>query len=105
MAAIGVRRDDFRWLQGREHIATFDAPILHEPPAYRSCFCKRCGSPVPDPNDNAPWLELPAGLLDGDPGLRPDKHIMSHLRAAWFEIHDELPQLDEAALKSSRQSA
>jgi hypothetical protein len=34
MAAVGVRRDDFRWIQGRELIRVYDAPILESPPAY-----------------------------------------------------------------------
>jgi hypothetical protein len=88
LAAVGVRREDFRWLHGRENVRTFDAPILHGPPAYRSCFCERCGSPVPDPTDDSAWFELPAGLLEGDPGLRPDKHIMIQHQAVWYEIHD-----------------
>jgi hypothetical protein len=98
LAAIGVRREDFRWVQGKELIRTYDAPILEAPPPYRSCFCERCGSPVPDPTSDAPWFEIPAGLLEGDPGLRPDKHIFVEVRSPWFEITDDLPRLDRAAL-------
>jgi hypothetical protein len=104
LAAIGVRRDDFRWLSGRERIGIYDAPILREPPAYRSCFCMRCGSTVPDPQDESPFLEIPAGLVEGDPGVRPDKHIMIDHKSSWYEIADALPQLDLAALERSRRS-
>jgi len=98
VAGLGVRREDFRLVQGSEHITTYDAPLLEAPPAYRSCFCSRCGSPVPDPHADGAWLEVPAGLLDGDPQLRPDKHIFVERRAPWFAITDALPQLDKAAL-------
>lgn len=102
VAAVGVRREDFTWVQGRELVRTYDAPILQAPPAYRSCFCARCGSPVPDPASTDEWFEIQAGLLDDDPGMRPDKHIFVEHRAAWFAITDTLPQLDKAALIALR---
>jgi hypothetical protein len=104
VAALGVRREDFRLLQGRELIKTYDAPIREAPPAYRTCFCSRCGSPVPDPFTESPWFEVPAGLLDDDPQLRPDKHIFVEVKSPWFAIADDLPQLDKAALLRLRQT-
>ena len=101
---VGVRAADFQFLQGRELIRYYDAPILRKPPAYRSSFCGHCGSPVPNPSPEAEWLEVPAGLLEGDPGLRPERHIMVDCRAPWFEISDGLPQLDRHALRRLRAS-
>ena len=98
MAGIGVHREDFRWISGQDSISVYEAPILDAPPAYRVCFCSRCGSPVPDPQDRSDWLELPAGLLDGDPTLRPDKHIFVEHKATWHTISDKLPQLDRPTL-------
>jgi hypothetical protein len=98
VAAVGVRREDFRWIQGKESIRIYDAPILDSPPPYRSCFCERCGSPVPDPTLDAEWFEIQAGLLEDDPLVRPDKHIFVELRSPWFEITDDLPRLDKQAL-------
>lgn len=102
MAGLGVRREDFTLISGRELIRSYDAPLLHSPPAYRVCFCSTCGSPVPDPEDQSEWFEIAAGLLDDDPGLRPDKHIFIELRAPWHTITDDLPQLDARALKRHR---
>jgi hypothetical protein len=102
IAGIGVRREDFRWLAGAELVRSYDAPILEAPPAYRSTFCSRCGSPVPDPTNDAPWFEIAVGLLDDDPGLRPDRHIMVNCKSPWYEIADALPQLDKAALIALR---
>jgi hypothetical protein len=104
VAGLGVRTEDFRLLSGRELITTYDAPILERPPAYRTSFCSRCGSPVPNPDPNAEWFEVPAGVLDDDPGLRPDKHIFVELKAPWFEITDRLPQYDKPALYALRSS-
>jgi len=95
-AALGVRADDFRLISGAELIRTYEAPIREHPPAYRVAFCSRCGSPVPDPAPDATWFEIPAGLLDDDPILRPDKHIFVDCKSAWFSITDSLPQFTKA---------
>ena len=102
VAGLGVRTEDFRLLEGRELIVTYEAPILERPPAYRTSFCRRCGSPVPNPDPQGEWFEIPAGVLDDDPQLRPDKHIFVELQAPWFEITDALPQYDKPSLTALR---
>jgi hypothetical protein len=103
MATVGVRRTDFRWVCGRELINTYEAPLLEAPPAYRVCFCTVCGSCVPDPADESDSFEIAAGSLDDAPCLEPDRHIFVELKAAWFKITDDLPQLDKNALLKHRQ--
>lgn len=103
-AMLGVRTEDFRWLQGAELIATYDAPIIRRPPPYRVSFCRRCGSPVPNPEPGDEWFEIAAGLLDGDPELRPDKHIFVELAAPWHTITDDAPQFTMQALIEWRRS-
>jgi len=93
MTGLGVRTDQFRLLAGRELIRSYAAPLLYEPPPYRTYFCSRCGSPVPDQDPPGDWFEIPAGLLDDDPGIRPDRHILGELMPAWDRITDGLPQL------------
>ena len=89
---IGVNTTDYRFLTGRELVRTYAAPILYNPPAYHSTFCSNCGCPVPLPTPEGDWFEIPAGLFDDDPGIRPDKHIFVELAPAWAEIKDDLPQ-------------
>lgn len=101
-AFVGVEAADYRLLAGAELIGSYDAPILRAPPAYRSSFCSRCGSPVPNPDPAADWFEIPAGLLDGEPGVRPDKHIFVEFCAPWFEITDELRRFTAPALGAWR---
>src|SRR5262249_19835549 len=101
-AGFYVTPDDFRLLQGQELIRVYEAPIFRDPPAYPSCFCSRCGSPVPDAFSCAPLIEIPAGCLDDDPGLRPEMHIYVECRAPWFDITDARPQLDRLALQKHR---
>lgn len=102
VAGLGVRAEDFRLLEGAELIRSYEAPIRERPPPYRVAFCSRCGSPVPDPPEEATWLEIPAGLLEGDPVLRPDKHIFVECRSPWFSITDSLPQLTKEQLARLR---
>ena len=102
---LRVQREHFTFIQGSELVATFDAPIRDAPPAYRACFCSRCGSPVSDPSAGPASLEIPAGLLDDDPGLRPERHIHVEAKSEWFAIHDDLPQLDKAATERLRQQS
>lgn len=103
LATVGVRRDEFRISSGRELIRTYEAPLREAPPAYRVCFCSICGSCVPDPEVESESFEIAAGLLDDDPQLRPDKHIFVELKADWYQITDQLPQLDKKALRKHRQ--
>ena len=99
---VGVRADDFRWLQGRELVRSYDAEIVEMPPAYRSSFCRRCGSQVPQPDRDADEFEIAAGLLDDDPGAVPDRHIFIELCAPWFDPADDLPKLEKPALIALR---
>ena len=103
VAGLGVQTQDFRLQSGAELIRTYEAPIRERPPAYRVAFCSRCGSPVPNPRAGAAWFEIAAGLLDGDPVLRPDKHIFVECKSHWFSISDSLPQLTKAQLAKQRQ--
>ena len=105
VAGLGVEAADFTLLAGAELIRRFEAPVVERPPPYRTAFCGRCGSPVPDPPAGATWFEIPAGLLDGDPEIRPDRHIFVEHRPAWTPDGDDLPQLTRAELIAFRKAA
>lgn len=104
LATVGVAREDFTWIRGRDRIRSYEAPIVKEPPAYRVCFCEQCGSAVPDPGDESPWFEVCAGLLQGDLRLQPQRHIFIEHKSSWFDISDDLPQYDEQSLGELRAS-
>lgn len=76
---------DFRWLKGEASIARYASS-----PGIFRCFCPTCGSPVPVVEDDE--VTLPAGGIEGDPGVRPSLHIFTADKAAWYEIADALPQ-------------
>jgi hypothetical protein len=93
-----VRRDDFAWVAG-EDLVTF----YQSSPGYHRGFCRRCGSPILNKADpsfrlvaaNPAFLGeygIALGVLDDDPGIRPERHIFVGSKASWFEITDDLPQ-------------
>ncbi len=92
MAAVGVNAAGFKMETGHDLIRAYTAPVLVRPPPYQVHFCGRCGSPVPPPEPTTSWFEIPAGLLDDDPGLKPDKHIFVEFAPPWDEIEGDLPR-------------
>jgi hypothetical protein len=102
LAGIGVSASDFRFVRGRDHIAVFELPVREHAPGYRRPFCRTCGSPVPEPEPSDSFYEIPAGVLDDDPQIRPDRHIFVECRAAWTPRGDGLPELDKHALLEMR---
>jgi hypothetical protein len=92
---LAGKRKDFRWLRGEELIQIYEAPLLREPPAYRKAFCRICGSPLPVLHEGSDFVVLLAGMLEGDPGVRPFRHVFLGQGASWFEVRDELPRFDE----------
>ena len=102
---LGVRREDFRFIQGVDLITTYERPVSESPPGYRTSFCSRCGSQVPDPTLQDEWFEIPAGAFDDDPQVRPDKHIYTDFMAPWDRITDDLPQMTKKEIQASRKSS
>jgi hypothetical protein len=78
----------------RDRLTVKGAPTRYESSANASrSFCGTCGSSLfyetkDDPN--GVWIAL--GTVNGDPGLRAEKHIYVASKAPWFEITDDLPQ-------------
>ena len=48
-------------------------------PGYRRTFCTVCGAPVPTVDRGI--IRVPAGTLDGDPGIRPQRHLFVDFKA------------------------
>lgn len=61
---------------------------------FHRCFCKQCGSVLPEKaTSEDDVFYVPAGLLDDDPGIRPEAHIFTESKSDAYTIHDNLPQL------------
>ncbi|HEX6994678.1 MAG TPA: GFA family protein [Gammaproteobacteria bacterium] len=88
-----VRPEDFRLTRGEELIAEYKVPDAQR---FTVAFCTRCGSDVPRYFKERGIVNVPAGTLDTDPGVRPQANIFVASKAAWFDVTDGLPQYAEA---------
>ncbi|BBM84634.1 GFA family protein [Candidatus Uabimicrobium amorphum] len=103
-AMVSVHSKNIHLTCGKEFIGVYDTPIREKPPAYRSIFCRNCGSPLPDFFTQQTIIEIPAGLLDKNFHVKPDKHIYVEYKPTWSEIHDALPQFTKKQIKKWREN-
>src|SRR5262249_57072729 len=95
-ASMIGRTDQFVSLAGRELTSSYTRPT-----GFRSDFCSRCGSPVPNPLRTSSYVWVPAGLLDESSPLEVAVHLFVGSRASWEpmpvtgELHDEAPAFSE----------
>ena len=76
--ATVVAADNFRWLSGKERISSFVKPT-----GFRSDFCSACGSTVPNPLRNTPYVWVPSGMFEGSEKLEIAVHLYVGSRASW----------------------
>jgi hypothetical protein len=87
--SLGVARAAFCWLEDTSEIVHYRATAAFERP-----FCRRCGSTVPGASEEENYWNVPAGLLDGDPGERPRSNIFVASRSPLTALDDALPRHD-----------
>lgn len=87
-----VLEEKLHWKSGRDAARLYKLP---EAKRFSQAFCGTCGGKVPWHIQALEAWVLPLGSLDGDPGGKPSEHIFVGSKAHWFEIHDDLPQLEE----------
>ena len=92
-----VAEGSLRVTQGEEHLAAWEPEG-----GFAKIFCSACGSALfgraPD-SDEISLVRL--GVIDGDPGVRPQARQYVAYAAAWEPIPDDgLPCFDEAFPRS-----
>lgn len=80
--------------RGEDRLASYKVPDADR---FAQTFCRTCGSAMPRVLTNRPFVVIPMGSIDGDPGVRPTEHIFVASKASWHPITDRLPQYDEYA--------
>jgi hypothetical protein len=79
---------EFRVVAGSERIKRYQSS-----PGIVRTFCARCGSTLHGLDESKPEVvDIVLGVIDGDPGVRPQSHIFVGSKAPWHEITDNLPQ-------------
>ncbi|NKB56240.1 MAG: hypothetical protein GKS00_07885 [Alphaproteobacteria bacterium] len=86
---LTVAPERFEMLSGADAITEYESS-----PGFPRHFCSHCGSVVPTPRPSTD-IAVPAGCLDDDPGIRPERHIFAASKPAWDVIADDLPQFDD----------
>ena len=99
---VAARKSGFRWVRGEELVTRYEAPLLREPPPFRKAFCSVCGSPLPVVHPDSDFVAFLAGVLDGDPGTRPFRHVFLSQKAPWYPVDDDLIKFDERPPASQR---
>lgn len=91
-ANIIARPAEFRWLEGEELVGHYKLPGAKY---FATAFCKQCGSSLPWINQAGTAIIIPAGTLDEDPHVRPDKNIQFASHADWYVDAADMPKFDE----------
>ena len=81
--------EDFRWSSGEHTLGHYAASRY-----YTRSFCTTCGAVAPSLMPGEGLAFVPAGTLDGDPGIRVQGHMFVGSKAPWYEITDGLPQYE-----------
>lgn len=77
-AAFIVRQDRLVWHAGQALVSSYTKPS-----GFRSDFCSRCGSPVPNRVRDTSYVWIPVGLLDGSAPFEIAMHLHVGSKAAW----------------------
>lgn len=82
---------DFRWVAGEAAIRRYDMP---EAKRFATQFCGNCGGKIPHLTRDGAAMVIPAGSLDEDPGMKPQRVIFWASQAPWFREAAEMPRHD-----------
>ena len=87
-----VPQAQFQWLGGESLVKRFD---LHGAQRFAVWFCTQCGTRMPHKIKSTENMLIPAGVLNGDPGMRPQNSIFWKSKATWYLPPQEIPKFDE----------
>ena len=89
-AAFRVGLSQLSWNSGEQLLRKYESAT-----GFKSHFCARCGSPLPNltAEDSAWWV--PVGLLEDGEGLQVVAHLYTASRAPWDVIADGAAHFDE----------
>ena len=92
-SGAAIPTEDFRITKGADLIQ-----IYQSSPRVQRAFCRVCGSRAPSPSQGGKIYFVPAGLFDGDPGVKPALHMFVGSKAPWWDIDDDLSD-DDGVIK------
>lgn len=96
--------EGFKILSGKENISTFKAPLLEAGPHYQVWFCSTCGSPLPDPAPVHEVVEIPAGIIDSEIAVTPDKSVFIEQSYSWLSLLSKIKCFTKSEIAAYRKS-
>jgi hypothetical protein len=91
-ATAVIPRGSLTILSGEDRLGTWKPED-----GFGKLFCRECGSAVFGSNEAGDITLVRLGVIDGDPGVRPQARQYVAYAAPWEEIPDDgLPRFDEA---------
>lgn len=87
-ANLLVPQAQFEWRKGEDKVKRYDMPQTER---FSVWFCSECGTRVPHKIRTREDMLIPAGVLDADPGMRPENNIFSTSKAPWYVEPKEIP--------------
>lgn len=94
-AALIVPGNQFQWVSGQDCINSYENES-----GYRSDFCAKCGSPLPNPLTGKTGYWVPVGLLEDKANLEVAAHVHLGSKSSWEVIaaggvhYQDAPDLD-----------
>lgn len=85
---IILKPSSVRWTAGEDLLRLYTLP---EAKRFANNFCSECGSSMPRLTPDGTIAVVPAGTLDNDPGVRPERRIFQDSRADWSCAAGDLP--------------
>src|SRR5262245_8283783 len=85
----GIEREKLEITRGEDTLLVFGEDDLND------TRCAKCGSLLFSVVRDGAYVHVALGSLVDAPMIRPTKHIYVGSKAPWFEITDDLPQLEE----------
>ncbi len=89
---LSFRRENLNIVEGTSLITSYQSSET-----VKRSFCEKCGSNLFFDREGSPWIGIAMGILDDDPGIRPEAHIFYDFKAPWSEIPDTLPKFSSKA--------
>jgi hypothetical protein len=90
LAELEFEAAELEWVCGQSLVRTYEAPVRKTPPRVSTDILHgmwRAGA-----DSGSGHHPCPCRTLDGDPGIRPQRHIFVDFKAPWFEITDSVGQ-------------
>jgi len=95
-----IKSADFKFLSGEGLLTYYES----SPGEWRS-FCSICGSNLITKFSQFPDVYgFPLGTLDTDPEIRIERHVFTRYKASWYDITDELPQIEDLSEAELREA-